>query len=69
MRYWYSVHDTGCMGWCFGDTPEAARDNAAASIKRWGRWRGHGTITLQSDQDPYGERGIPAEYFDLPITV
>ena len=40
-RYWYSIWGRtpgwgyDC-GWCFGETPELARDNALADAGKWG---------------------------------
>lgn len=63
-RFWYSLFGANkfACGWCFGDSPEAAREDALKDIRRFSLARGKGTLSLKKDV-------VPAEYFDFNVEV
>jgi len=71
VRYWFSVWGGPwyACGWCFGETPELALDDAIRHVKRWQPQIQHGNVTLQSDERPYDDDRPPAKYHDFPKVV
>jgi hypothetical protein len=67
MRYWYSRFGGNVFanGWCFGETPDAARDNALADMARRTPRADGPRLTLQSSPN-YGD-DTPVEYFDYKL--